>query len=312
MKLSRPITLNEYIGQEKTKKSIRVSLEASKKRDDAFPHVLLHGGSGLGKTTLAYTIANEFGSKCKTFLAPTIKSPEVLEVALLKCTKGDMIFIDEVHALPKKTQESLYTAMEDGVIHYDNGDVDSIKLEPFTCITATTDLGKLTTPFRERFGFIFPLNPYSYNEIESIIKINVKKLNLRITKKALNMLGRCSRKNPRTANRLIERCYDTATIKDTKSISKEVVDETMDHLQIDENGLTTYDLLILEALCIKFEGNPVGLKNLSLVVNIDQSAIETIYEPWLLELNLIDRTPRGRMITKQGLVYFAENDSKNS
>jgi len=237
MKLSRPITLKEYIGQEKTKKSIKVSLQASKKRNDAFPHVLLHGGSGLGKTTLAYTIANEFGSKCRTFLAPTIKSPEVLEVALLKCTKGDMIFIDEVHALPKKTQESLYTAMEDGVIHYDNGVVDSIQLEPFTCITATTDLGKLTAPFRERFGFIFPLSPYSYNEIESIIKINIKKLDLKITNKALDMLGKCSRKNPRTANRLIERCYDTATIKDTRSNLLNRDDMRFLQLQIAESNL---------------------------------------------------------------------------
>lgn len=307
----QPKKLEDYIGQEHIKKSIRVSLKASKKRKESFPHVLLHGASGLGKTTLAYVIANEFKSRCITLLAPVLDSHEPMYEAMIKCKKGDFLFIDEVHALPRVLQETLYNAMTSQEIQRKDhwGREITVKLKSFTCMSATTELGELAPPFRERFGFIIPLERYSQEEIEQIIAINVNKLKYKITASALTDLARASRLNPRTGNRLLERCHDTATVENTKNLDEKIVSETLSNLQVDRNGLTTSDIKILNALAFRFKFKPTGLRTLALSVFIDEKAIESSYEPWLTELNLIERTSRGRIITKEGVQYLAKNYS---
>tara|TARA_B100000029_G_scaffold232465_1_gene229830 strand:- start:5383 stop:6303 length:921 start_codon:yes stop_codon:yes gene_type:complete len=304
----QPDNLTEYIGQDKIKKSIKVSLNASKMRNEPFPHILLHGASGLGKTTLANIIANEFDSSCHHFLAPVIESHNIIYDALLEIHEHEFMFIDEIHALPKKLQETLYTAMTDYTIDNPMGWGGRINLRPFTLIGATTDLGLLAPPFRERFGFIVQLTRYSYEEIKKIIYINAHKMQLDISDTALDHLSLSSRRNPRTANRLLERCRDTATVSHTILINEPIVRTTLRNLDIDENGLTSNDFEILDTLIYKFDLNPVGLKALSLQTNIDEKAIESIYEPHLIEMDLIERTPRGRVATTKGVEYFAKNN----
>lgn len=307
-----PTKLDNYVGQENVKNSIRVSMQAAKIRKESFPHVLLHGASGLGKTTLANLIAKEFKSKCTTLLAPTISSHDIIYDALENCKKNDFIFIDEVHALPRVLQETVYTAMTDRKIERkDQWGSYQVDLKPFTCLTATTELGELAAPFRERFGFIIPLDNYSYEEMEEIILMNAKKLKYKITSDALKDISHASRRNPRTANRLLDRCHDTATVARTKTLDNQIVDETLHNLQIEKNGLTIYDIRILQTLVYKFAGKPTGLKTLAMSTGIDEKAIESTYEPWLIELDLLERSSRGRVITKEGILYIAENHKKN-
>ena len=306
-----PSNLDEYIGQDKIKKSIRISIDASKKREEPFPHILLHGASGLGKTTLANVIAKEYGVTCTTFLAPVLESVDPIHQALREGEHGHFIFIDEVHALNKKIQESLYTSMTNNVISIDSSYFGSYEedIQPFTCISATTDLGMLSTPFRERFGFIVPLRKYSNDEIATILSLNTSKLHCSVNQSALNYLANASRKNPRTANRLLSRCYDLATVNDSLVICEETVKETLFNLSIDENGLTSDDYKILQTLIITYDCNPTGLKALALSCDIDEKAVETVYEPLLVDLGLVKRTSRGRVITKEGYTYYAKNNS---
>ena len=310
----QPKYLKDYIGQDNIKKSILIAIKASKKRKEPFPHVLLHGASGLGKTTLAHVIAKEFQSRCKTILAPVITSHDQIYDSLTKCKKNDFLFIDEVHALPRQFQETLYSAMTDRKITVVKIDgytrkpfEKEVTLKPFTCITATTELGELAVPFRERFGFIIPLTDYSHEEIKTIISNNGKKIKLNLDDSALDLVTNASKKNPRSANRLLERCRDTATVEDTNHITEEIVLETLTNLQIEPNGLNLYDIKILETLFYKFHAKPTGLKTLSLITSIDQKAIENQYEPYLIELDFIERQSRGRVITQQGINYILEN-----
>ena len=308
-----PNSFNNYVGQENIKNSIKISLQASRMRKEPFPHLLIHGASGLGKTTLANLIAKEFKKKCITLLAPVVDSNETLYEALRKCKNHDFLFIDEIHALPRILQESLYTAMTDRKLTAkDKYGSYEIKVNKFTLMGATTELGELSVPFRERFGFIIPLDKYSVEELKQIIKMNSDKLKYKITPEALTDIANACRSNPRSANRLLERCRDVATVLKTKTIDRNIVDETRKNLQIDRNGLTTYDIRILENLAYKFQMKPVGLKTLALSTYIDIKAIENNYEPLLIELGFIDRTSRGRQITREGVLYLAKRNTKNN
>ena len=201
--------------------------------------------------------------------------------------------------------------MTNNVISIDSSYFGSYEedIQPFTCISATTDLGMLSTPFRERFGFIVPLHKYSNDEIATILSLNTSKLHCSVNQSALNYLANASRKNPRTANRLLSRCYDLATVNDSLVICEETVKETLFNLSIDENGLTSDDYKILQTLIITYDCNPTGLKALALSCDIDEKAVETVYEPLLVDLGLVKRTSRGRVITKEGYTYYAKNNS---
>lgn len=298
-----PKKLEEFIGQDKIKRSIEVSIVATKKRKEAFPHILLYGGSGLGKTTLANIIAKEYGKKMYTFLAPALENHYDVYDVIRDIGKGQFVFIDEIHALPKKLQEAFFVVMTDFKLEYYTGYWD--KVNPFTLIGATTNLGDLANPFRERFGFMIQLEAYTVEEIGRIININVKRNKLKVTPDAIKMIANSSRKNPRTANRLLQRCRDTQTYNSSKDISTDTVEETLSNLQIDENGLTTSDLLILNTLTKQFDTKPTGIKSLALSTNLDIKAIELVYEPMLLELGLLERTPKGRLVTEKGVAYIA-------
>ena len=308
----QPIDLENFIGQERIKKAISVSIKASKKRKKPFPHILIHGGSGLGKTTLANIIANEFNSYCKTFLASVLDSHEPIYSALKTLGQDDFIFIDEVHALPKKMQETLFTAMTDRKIETSiNGYSFTQDINAFTCMSATTEIGSLTPPFRERFGFIVGLDKYTDLEMQTIISMYAKRLKFNHTTEALEIIAGASRLNPRTATRILERCCDTAVVENSKTINESIVMETLDYLQIDTSGLTYYDFLILKILIERFRMMPTGLSNLALTTNIDQKDLTKIYEPFLVEHNLVERTPRGRVVTKEGIITYANYIEKN-
>jgi len=298
-----PKNLKEFIGQNKIKRSIEVSLEASKMRKEPFPHIMLYGGSGLGKTTLANIIAKEFKKDMHTFLAPSIESPAEINRTIRRIDKSEFLFIDEIHALPKKLQENLLTVITDFEIEYTRGYF--IPINPFTLVGATTNLGDLTEPFLSRFGFIIELEKYSYDEIAIIIGLNAEKNKIKVSADAVKKVAKVSRRNPRVANRILQRCYDTKTVNKSKEINVDIVLETLEYLQIDENGLNATDLKILNALADQFDLRPTGIKNLALALDLDQKAIEQFSEPLLVELKLLERTTRGRVLTQEGVAYIA-------
>lgn len=305
----RPTKFDQFIGQDRMKKNLKISIQASKMRKESVPHILLHGGSGLGKTTIANVIGNELRKRVVTILSTSIDSIEYLSDTLLNLRNNEILFIDEIHALPRIFQESMYRAMEDYITTTKRtvfGKVltEDYELKHFICIGATTELGNLATPFRERFGQIISLQKYSQDEINLIVGQSAKSKKIRINGDAVENLGFRSRMNPRTANRLLDRCHDYMTVDKAKVITAEHVDIMLETLGIDHSGLTDYDIDILETILLKFGGGPVGLRNLSSSTSIDEKAIQDIYEPWLLELGLIEKTSRGRLITLKGEKYL--------
>ena len=298
-----PKNLQEFIGQNKIKRSIEVSLEASKMRKEPFPHIMLYGGSGLGKTTLANIIAKEFKKNMHTFLAPSIESPAEINRTIRRIEKSEFLFIDEIHALPKKLQENLLTVITDFEVEYTRGYF--VPINPFTLVGATTNLGELTEPFLSRFGFIIELEKYSYDEIAIIIGLNAEKNKIKVSADGVKKIAKVSRRNPRVANRVLQRCYDTKTVRKVKEIDTDIVKETLEYLQIDENGLNATDIKILNALADQFDLRPTGIKNLALALDLDQKSIEQFSEPLLVELKLLERTTRGRVLTQEGVAYIA-------
>ena len=298
-----PKNLQEFIGQNKIKRSIEISLEASKMRKEPFPHIMLYGGSGLGKTTLANIIAKEFKKNMHTFLAPSIESPAEINRTIRRIEKSEFLFIDEIHALPKKLQENLLTVITDFEVEYTRGYF--IPINPFTLVGATTNLGELTEPFLSRFGFIIELEKYSYDEIAIIIGLNAEKNKIKVSADGVKKIAKVSRRNPRVANRVLQRCYDTKTVRKVKEIDTDIVKETLEYLQIDENGLNATDIKILNALADQFDLRPTGIKNLALALDLDQKSIEQFSEPLLVELKLLERTTRGRVLTQEGVAYIA-------
>tara|TARA_B100000470_G_scaffold221767_1_gene213114 strand:- start:5315 stop:6223 length:909 start_codon:yes stop_codon:yes gene_type:complete len=298
-----PKNLQEFIGQNKIKRSIEISLEACKMRKEPFPHIMLYGGSGLGKTTLANIIAKEFKKNMHTFLAPSIESPAEINRTIRRIEKAEFLFIDEIHALPKKLQENLLTVITDFEVEYTRGYF--IPINPFTLVGATTNLGELTEPFLSRFGFIIELEKYSYDEIAIIIGLNAEKNKIKVSADGVKKIAKVSRRNPRVANRVLQRCYDTKTVRKVKEIDTDIVKETLEYLQIDENGLNATDIKILNALADQFDLRPTGIKNLALALDLDQKSIEQFSEPLLVELKLLERTTRGRVLTQEGVAYIA-------
>ncbi len=305
----RPATLDTYIGQESVKENMRVFIEAAKQRKEALDHVLLYGPPGLGKTTLSNIIANEMGVNIKTTSGPAIERPGDMAAVLNSLNEGDILFIDEIHRLNRMIEEILYPAMEDFVIDIMIGKgpgARSVRLDlpKFTLVGATTRIGLLTAPLRDRFGVVQRLEPYDVNNLKIIIKRSAEVLHVEIDDSGAEEIARRSRGTPRLANRMLKRVRDFAQVRYDGVITVEVAKFALDLLDIDKVGLDQIDRKMLLTMIEKFGGKPVGLDTLAASINEDANTIEDVYEPYLLQLGYIQRTPRGRIVTKLGYAHF--------
>lgn len=298
----RPETISEYIGQNDVKENIKVFVEAAKMRNEALDHVLLYGPPGLGKTTLAFIIAHEMGTHIKTASGPSIEKSGDLAAILSSLEPGDVLFIDEIHRMPRYIEEILYPAMEDfslDIIVGSEGNTRNIKIDlpPFTLVGATTRAGDLSAPLRDRFGIISKLQFYTTEELCDIVKRTARVLDINIDEEAALELAKRSRGTPRIANRLFKRVRDFALVKGTGVIDLEITNQALDRLQIDKIGLDRTDHEMLLAIINKFSGGPVGLEALSSSIGEEATTIEDVYEPYLLQTGLLKRTARGRVVT---------------
>ena len=298
----RPQHLEDYIGQEKVKRNLKVYIEAAKERGDSLDHVLFYGPPGLGKTTLAGIIANEMGTHLKVTSGPAIEKPGEMAAILNNLQEGDVLFVDEIHRLNRQVEEVLYPAMEDYEIDIMIGKgatARSIRLElpKFTLVGATTRAGLLSAPLRDRFGVVSHLEFYSVKELETIIIRSASVLNVDIDTKGAHELARRSRGTPRLANRLLKRVRDFAQVKYDGRITGEVADYALNLLDVDKDGLDRNDRLILQTIIGKFGGGPVGIETLAASIGEDSGTLEDVYEPYLIQNGFINRTPRGRVAT---------------
>lgn len=305
----RPATLETYIGQESVKENMRVFIEAAKQRKEALDHVLLYGPPGLGKTTLSNIIANEMGVNIKTTSGPAIERPGDMAAVLNSLNEGDILFIDEIHRLNRMIEEILYPAMEDFVIDIMIGkgaSARSVRLDlpKFTLIGATTRIGLLTAPLRDRFGVVQRLEPYSVENLKIILHRSAAVLRVELEESGAEEIARRSRGTPRLANRMLKRVRDFAQVRYEGVITEEVAKFALDLLDIDKVGLDQIDRKMLLTMIEKFGGKPVGLDTLAASINEDANTIEDVYEPYLLQLGYIQRTPRGRVVTKLGYAHF--------
>ena len=299
----RPLSLEDYIGQEKVKRNLKVYIEAAKERGDSLDHVLFYGPPGLGKTTLAGIIANEMGTHLKVTSGPAIEKPGEMAAILNNLQEGDVLFVDEIHRLNRQVEEVLYPAMEDYEIDIMIGKgatARSIRLElpKFTLVGATTRAGLLSAPLRDRFGVVSHLEFYSVKELETIIIRSASVLNVDIDTKGAHELARRSRGTPRLANRLLKRVRDFAQVKYDGRITGEVADYALNLLDVDKDGLDRNDRLILQTIIGKFGGGPVGIETLAASIGEDSGTLEDVYEPYLIQNGFINRTPRGRTATQ--------------
>jgi len=305
----RPQRLGEYIGQEKVKESLTIIMQAAKHRQEPLEHMLFHGPAGLGKTTLAHIITHEMGANIKVTSGPALERTGDLASLLTNLSDGDVLFIDEIHRLNRTVEEALYPAMEDYRLDIVIGkgpsaQVLELNLPRFTLIGATTRIGLLTNPLRTRFGGIFRLNFYSPEEVEEIIDRSARILNIPMEADGSKTISCCSRRNPRIANRLLKRVRDFAQVKGKGIITKPIAQKALSMLEIDDIGLEKIDREIIRIVIEKFNGGPIGVQTLAAALGEDEDTLVDVYEPYLMELGFIARTPRGRVITPAGYQHL--------
>ena len=315
----RPSSLSEYVGQTDIKENLKVFIKACKMRDEVLDHVLLYGPPGLGKTTLAHIIANEMGTNIRTASGPSIEKCGDLAAILSQLEPGDVLFIDEIHRIPRYIEEILYPAMEDYVLDIviANGDGTSrnlrIDLPPFTLVGATTRAGDISAPLRDRFGITNKLNYYTDEELYQIICRTSKVLGMPIEDEAAKELAKRSRKTPRIANRLFKRVRDFALVFEQDMIDEEITKTSLKRLKVDEDGLDQIDIQYLEALITKFNGGPVGAQTVATSIGEEVTTIEDVVEPYLLQEGFVKRTPRGRVATEKAYKHLnIEYDANSS
>lgn len=314
----RPKRLEEFVGQPKLKEHLSVFLGAAKKRGEPIEHTLLYGNPGLGKTTLAHIIAREMEANIRTTSGPALERVGDLAAILTNLEPGDVLFIDEIHRMNKLIEEVLYPAMEDFALDLVVGKGPSARtlrldLPRFTIIGATTRLSLLTAPLRDRFGVTYHLNFYDEPDLKDIIERNARLLNCSVLPDAAEHLASASRRTPRVANRLLKRTRDYAEVHGNGTITKPIVSDALKMLEIDHIGLDRVDRVLLETIIQKFGGGPVGLNTLAAATSEEQETIETIYEPFLIQLGLLHRTPRGRMVTESAYEHLGiKNPARNS
>lgn len=305
----RPNALSEYIGQEEIKRNLEVFMGAARKREEPLDHVLLYGPPGLGKTTLAHVIASEMNGNIKTVNGPSIEKAGDLAAILSELEEGDILFIDEIHRLPRAVEEVLYGAMEDFcltiVINRDGmAKSISLPLPPFTLIGATTRAGDLSSPLRARFGISFKIDFYAPEDLKKIVERTAKVLAMPISDTAARLLSIRSRGTPRIANRLYKRVRDFASYDNLESIGDEVTEKALNALKIDELGLDDVDIRYLTTIIDRFHGGPVGLESIAASIGEELTNLEDVYEPYLVMIGLINRTPRGRIATEKAYAHL--------
>ena len=314
----RPKTWDEYIGQEPVKKNLKILIQAAKERGEPIEHLLFYGPPGLGKTTLAHLISHELGAQVKVTSGPAIEKVGDLASILTNLSPNDILFIDEAHRLNKLIEEILYPALESRSLDIVIGKGPSariiqLELPPFTLIAATTRIALLSSPLRSRFsGGTFRLDFYSEEEINRIIARSAKILGIELEKEAALEIAKRSRFTPRVANRLLKRCRDFAQVERSKTLTPELAVKALDLLEIDPMGLESTDRMILDAIIAKFGGGPVGLQTLAAATSEEKETIEEVYEPYLMQLGFLERTPRGRVATRRAYQHLGHNFSEQS
>ncbi len=308
----RPQSLKEYVGQSDLKENLEVFIAAAKMRDEALDHVLLYGPQGLGKTTMAYILANEMGTNIKTTTGPSIEKTGDLAAILSSLQMGDVLFIDEIHRLPKIVEEVLYSAMEDFyidiVVGKDEG-AKSIRLElpPFTLVGATTRAGAISAPLRDRFGITSKLNYYTVDELAQIVRRTSKVFSSSIDEDAVHEIAKRSRGTPRIANRLFRRVRDFAQVRNNGIIDLNIAKEALEKLKVDSLGLDDVDVRYLMGIIERFKGGPVGVEAIASAIGEETVTLEDVYEPYLLQIGFINRTTRGRVVTEKAYKHLNVN-----